>query len=210
MKKLRELLFSNLHLKLLALVFALLFWFLATNKEVAETEVTLSVKPLPSEGYRVTDFKPKRITLLVEGYRKELNLLKEKAQVCVKLPKELPAERGWVEVKLSPENLYLGAPVKVKELHPRSIKVKVEKLVKRAVKVELSFPLPRGLTYRLEPNYAVVSLPEELSNLPITVKTEEVELTEVAPPAELVLKLESRFKVQPQQVKLRIEREESK
>jgi len=209
MKKLRELLLKNLHLKILALIFAVLFWFLATNKEITEATLRLKVEPIPTGSYRVLDYRPKELTFVVEGYRRELSRLKELQKVTFPLPAELPKERGWVRVRLKKEDFHLGASVKIKKITPPYIEVKVEKLVKRVAPVEVNLlGLPKGVKVRVSPNYAVVSLPEELAKVPITVKTEVVDVTGIELPAELTISLESRFKVEPERVRVRIEREE--
>jgi len=191
----------------LALVFALLFWFLATNREIAETTVRLKVEPVPGGNYRVIDYRPKELTFTVEGYRRELSRLKELPKVPFRLPSELQRESGWVKVPLRKEDFYLGSSVKIKKISPPFVEVKVEKLIKRVVPVEVNFVgLPREAEVLLNPSYAVVSLPEELAKVPITVKTEKVDLTGIKLPATLVVSLESRFQVEPERVEVKIVR----
>jgi len=207
MERLSELFLKNLHLKLLALIFALLFWFLATNREVAETTVQLRVEPIATGDYRVIDYRPKELTFVVEGYRRELARLKELGKVCFKLPPELGRKGGWVKVKLRKEDFYLGLAVKVKKIKPPVIEVKVEKLVRVAVPITPKFKnLPVGAVVELRPNYAVLSLPEELRGVPITVETEEVDLKGIKLPAELVVPLSSRFQPEPKEVKVVIKK----
>jgi len=205
MKGIRELLLDNLHLKVLALVFALLFWFLATNREIAETTLKLKVEPVPGGNYRVIDYRPRELTITVEGYRRELSRLKELPKLPIRLPSELSQERGWVRVPLRKEELNLGSSVRIKKISPPAIEVKVEKLVKRVAPIKVNFVgAPQGSRVILKPDYAVVSLPEELASVPITVKTEKVDLTGIKLPATLVISLESRFQVEPERVEVKI------
>ncbi|WP_456341684.1 hypothetical protein [Thermovibrio sp.] len=207
MKRLSKLFLENLHLKLLAVIFALLFWFLATNKEIAETTIKLRVEPIITGDYRVVDYRPKELTFVIEGYRRDLNRLKELTKVSFKLPPELGRKSGWVKVKLKREDFYFGLSVKVKKIEPSEIEVKVEKLVRVAVPIVLKFKgLPVGALIELHPNYAVLSLPEELKGVPITVETEEVDLKGVKLPVELVVPLSSRFQPEPKKVKVVIKK----
>ncbi len=207
MKRLSELLLKDLHLKLFALLFALLFWFLATNREVAETTVNLKVEPIPTGDYRVIDYRPKRLYFVIEGYRRDLSRLKEMGKVCFKLPPDLGRERGWVKVKLKKEDFYFGLSVKVKKIKPSWIEVKVEKLVRVAVPIVPNLKgLPKGCRVELHPNYAVISLPEELRGVPVEVETEEIDLTGVEIPAELVVPVTSRFQVEPKSVRVVIKK----
>jgi len=208
MKGIREILLNNLHLKVLALIFALLFWFLATNREIAETTLKLKVEPLPGGNYRVIDYRPKELTFTLEGYRRELERLKELSKVTFRLPSELPRERGWVKIPLKKEDFNFGSSLKIKRISPNFLEVKVEKLIKRVVPIEVSLVgLPKGAEIVVDPSYAVISMPEELAKVPITVKTETVDLSGVKIPATFVVSLESKFKVEPVKVKI-VRREE--
>ncbi len=203
MKRFSELFLRNLHYKVLSLIFAVLFWFLATNKEVTETTVRLEIKPIATGNYRVIDYTPKKLTFLVEGYRKELVRLKELKEVYFKLPPELAKENGWVRVKLNKNDFNLGPSVRVKRVEPSEIEVKVEKLVLVTVPVVAKLKnLPKGVRLELHPNYAVISLPEELKEIPISVETEEVDLKGVKLPAEFVVPLSSKFQTEPKKVKV--------
>ena len=209
MEKVRSIIFGNLHLKLLALVFALLFWFLASNKEIAETEITLKVRPVLNGNYRVVDYKPKELTFLVEGYRNQLLKLRELSCVYFKLPSFIRGRNGWIVVPLKKEYFFLLPQVKVKKVYPDMISVKLERLVKRVAKIEPRLVnLPKGVKVRVFPNYAVVLLPEELGNVPLRVKTEVVDLKGITLPAQIVVSLENPYPVEPKEVKITLKREE--
>lgn len=207
MKKIRELFLKNLHLKVLSLIFALLFWFLATNREIAETTVRLKIEPVATGNYRIIDYRPKEFTFVVEGYRRELSRLKEREKIRFRLPQELGTEKGWVKVRLRKEEFHFGASVRVKKISPPFIEVKVEKLIRVAVPVVADFKnLPPGALVELHPNYAVISLPEELKGVPINVRTEEVDLKGVKLPAELVVPLDGKFQPEPGKVRVLIKK----
>ncbi len=209
MEKVRSLILSNLHLKLLALVFALLLWFLASNKETAETEITLKVKPVLNGNYKVADYKPKKLTFVVEGYRTQLLKLRGLSCVYFKLPLTLKNRTGWVVVPLKKDYFSLLPQVKVKKVYPNKISVKLERIVKRVVKIEPQFVnLPKGVKVIISPNYGVVSLPEELENVPLKIRTEVVNLKGIKLPAQIVVSLESPYPVEPKEVKITLKREE--
>ncbi|ADU96858.1 YbbR-like domain-containing protein [Thermovibrio ammonificans] len=209
MKRLYSVLFSNLHLKVLAFAFAVLFWLLATNKEVAETQLELKVRPIATGDYTVVSYRPKTVTLLVEGYRKELLALKEKKEVEVKLPKELKSGVNVIEVNRN--NLQLPVPsVKVKTVQPKEIKVTIELLAKKLVRVEPGFKVKKGWRVEFDPNYVTVFVPEEIKEVIDSVQTEGVSLAGVKPPASFVLRLDTPFKVFPGQVKVTLKEEKGR
>ena len=206
MKRVYSLITENIHYKLLAIVFALLLWFLATNKEIAETVLTVKYTPVPGGDYEIVDYSPKKLKLKVEGYRRDILQLKEEGRVKVVLPGELPRENGWVLLKLRREFIKLPVSVKVKGVEPKKVRIKVEKLVRKAVPVEPQLSgVKSGTKVVVIPNYAVISLPEELSEAEISVKTETVDVSGVKLPAEIEVKLKSNYRVEPKTVKIILE-----
>ena len=207
MKNVYKLIIDNIHYKLLALVFAVLLWFLATNKEITEAVITVKYSPVISGDYQVVDYAPKKLKLKVEGYRKEIVQLKEEGKVRIILP-PVPAEKnGWFTFKVKKEMVKLPfTTLKLKSVEPKSIKVKLEKLIRKAVPVEAELVgLKRGVSVRVVPNYAVISLPEELWGAVISVRTESVDVSDVKLPAEIEVRLKSNYRVEPKTVKIILE-----
>ena len=86
--------------------------------------------------------------------------------------------------------------LKLKSVEPKSIKIKLEKLIRKAVPVEAELVgLKRGVSVRVVPNYAVISLPEELSGAVISVRTESVDVSDVKLPAEIEVRLKSNYRL---------------
>jgi hypothetical protein len=212
MKKLLDLLFYEIHYKVLALIFATLLWLLATNKEITEAEVKVKIIPFPTGNYEIIDYYPTQVYLSCEGYRKDLLILKEKGVVKVLLPKVLPIKnkKGMLEIKLN--NLILPvSSVEVKEVKPKYLKVKVEKLIKKVVPVKLNASgIQKNFKLVLSPNYVIVYVPEKEKNKVKFVKTEKIDLSSIKENAEIYLNIESDFKVEPQKVKLIVRRKEEK
>ena len=210
MKNVYKLIIDNIHYKLLALIFAVLLWFLATNKEITEAVITVKYSPVISGDYQVVDYAPKKLKLKVEGYRKEIVQLKEEGKVRIILP-PVPAEKnGWFTFKVKKEMVKLPfTTLKLKSVEPKRIKVKLEKLIRKAVPVEAELVgLKKGVSVRVVPNYAVVSLPEELSGAVISVRTESVDVSDVKLPAEIEVRLKSNYRVEPKTVKIILEEED--
>jgi hypothetical protein len=196
-------LYSNLSLKLLALAFAVLFWLLASNREVAETTVRVSLKLIPTGDYTVISYEPRKVELTVEGFRKEILSLKEKKQVQFLLPKEL--KNGVNPVTLRKDSFLLpNQSLRIRRVEPKTIKVNVELLSKKLVKVVPQVELPPNATVKTDPNYVVMLLPEEIKEVIDRVKTEKIDASGVKPPADFYLKLQSNYKVFPKEVKVEI------
>ena len=203
MKKLLDVFIYNWHYKLLALLFAVLLWFIAASKEVSEAEVDVKLNLVPTGNYKVEDFFPKKVKLTVEGYRKTILSLKERGYVDYKLPEYLNVENGTAVVKLKKDRFDVPSSVKVKSVFPDTVRVKVERLVEKAVPVHLNvYGLPEGAKVRVVPNYVVVLVPEKEKNRLKWVETERVDLSGVKGTAEIYLKLLCRYKVEPDTVKL--------
>jgi len=205
MKGIFDFIFYKFHYKVLAFVFAILLWLLATNKEITEAEIRVSINPIPTGNYEVVDYSPKEIELTVEGYRKDLLILREKGQVNVLLPKELSLrENGEGRVSLKEENILLPvSSAKIKKVNPKYIEVKVEKLIKKVVPVKLEATgIRRNLKLILSPNYVIVYVPEKRKNEVRLVKTEKIDLSSIKGNAEIYLNIVSKFRVEPDRVKL--------
>ncbi len=96
--------------------------------------------------------------------------------------------------------------LKLKSVEPKRIKVKLEKLIRKAVPVKAELiGLKKGVSVKVIPNYAVVSLPEELSGAVISVKTESIDVSDVKIPAVLEAKLRSNYRVEPNRVEITLE-----
>jgi len=209
-KRLLDVLFYRFHYKVLAFIFAILLWLLAVNREISEVELPLRIQPIPTGNYRIVDYYPKVVTILLEGYRKDLLILREKGTVKFPLPPNLfPEVDGKVSVKIDRSKLILPVQsVKVKRVSPQEITVKIEKLIEKAVPVKLNvIGLRKGLKLDISPNYVIVYLPEDERNSVKYVETERVDLSSVKKNGEIYLRLDSKYKVEPKIVKVKIREE---
>ncbi|SMO64955.1 hypothetical protein SAMN06269117_11628 [Balnearium lithotrophicum] len=206
MKRIYEIVFRNFHYKLLAFLFAVLLWFLATNKEIVETTIEVPFKPVSTGNYKIADYQPKSLKIKVEGYRKDIITLENIKEVKVLVPSKVE-ESGWITVKLDKNSISLPVEsVKIKKVHPKKITVKIEKLYKKVVPIELNaVGIPRKAKINIVPNYAVLLLPEELKETVFNVKTERIDLTGVKLPAVLVLRIDTYYKAEPKRVRVTIE-----
>jgi len=209
-KRLLDVLFYRFHYKVLAFIFAILLWLLAVNREISEVELPFRIQPIPTGNYRIVDYYPKVVTILLEGYRKDLLILREKGTVKFPLPPNLfPEADGKVSVKIDRSKLILPVQsVKVKRVSPQEITVKIEKLIEKAVPVKLNvIGLRKGLKLDISPNYVIVYLPEDEKNSVKYVETERVDLSSVKKNGEIYLRLDSKYKVEPKIVKVKIREE---
>jgi len=206
MKKLYNLITNNFQYKLLAVVFSILLWFLATNKEIVDTTITVNYKPVPKGNYKVVDYSPRKITLRIEGYRKDILSLEGLKEVKLILPPNIEGS-GWKTIRIRKDNIQLPVEsVKLKKVSPKMIKVKIEKLYRKIVPVVLNAEdIPKGAKVKIDPNYAVVLLPEDKKDFVFEVKTERIDLKGVKLPATFVLKLKTVYSVEPKEVKITLE-----
>lgn len=213
MRKVYKIVTTNFHYKILAIVFAILLWFLATNKETTEAILVLKYKPVSTGDYKIVDYKPKFLKLKVEGYRKEILRLKEEGKIKVVLPSDIPKTKEWISINLTKQMIVLpNSALNLKDFEPKKIEVKLEKLIKKAVPIKPELlGLMSGVRIRVIPNYAVVSLPEDTAGCVISVRTEKVDVSEVKLPAVLEVKLKSSYRVEPKKVEIFLEeKDESK
>ncbi len=208
MKKLFKLLFENFHYKVIALIFSVLLWFLAAKKEIVSTEITAKLQVQPPENFYVIDSEPKKLHIFVEGLRSDISLLKENPYVIVKLGRNLPEKKGFVEIRISKENLILPVrSVEVKTYSPKTIKVKLEKLIKKVVPVKLeAYGIKEGYRLILSPNYVTILVPESVKSKVKFIRTERVDISSIKGNAELYLNVETKYKPNPKRVKLIIRR----
>ncbi|WP_163327743.1 hypothetical protein GFV12_03365 [Desulfurobacterium thermolithotrophum] len=205
MKKAFDFIFYKFHYKVLALLSAILLWLLATNKEITEAELKVKVSPLSRGNYKIIDYFPKEINLTVEGYRKDLLILKEKNLVRILLPEKIQTnESGTALVKIKKDKLLLPiSSVKVKKIDPNYLRIKAEKLIKKVVPVKLeAIGIRKNLKLILSPNYVIVYIPEKLKNKVHFVRTEKIDLSSIKGNAEIYLNIVSNYKVEPSRVKL--------
>ncbi|NIA10807.1 MAG: hypothetical protein GWP10_14045 [Nitrospiraceae bacterium] len=199
--------FKNTRYKLLAIVFAILLWLLASNKETIESKVNLKAIPMATGNYIVLNYHPRMFTLTVEGYRKDVALLNDEGYVKLMLPKELKITNGTSIVKLSTDELILPnretGLVKVKRIRPKRITVEVEKLIKKVVPIKLeAYGVDPNFKLILSPNYSIVNVPEDKKKSIRFVKTEKIDLSGIRGNAEIYLNVVSQYKVEPDRVKL--------
>ncbi len=207
MKKLLDVVFYRFHYKILALLFAVLLWLLAVNREISEAEIELKVQPVSTGNYKILDYYPKEITIRAEGYRKDLVILKEKGSVKLFLPKNLiPNKDGRISVKIDKTKLVFPIQsIKVKKIKPDTIIVNVENLVGKAVPVKLNVVgLRKNLDLVISPNYVIVYLPKDAKNSVKYVETEKVDLSSVKGKGEIYLRLASKYRVEPSTVKITV------
>ncbi len=205
MKKLLNAIFNNIHYKVLAVGFAVLLWLLATNREITEAEIQVKIHPISTGNYRVIDYKPHKLSIVVEGYRKDLLILKEKPSVNLLLPEDIKSsDKSKCEIELKPSDIILPVPsAKIRRISPNKIEVAIERLVKKVVPVKLNATgVKRGLKLRLSPNYVIVYVPEEVKKKIKYVKTEKIDLSSIRGKGEIYLKILSKYRVEPDTVKL--------
>ena len=203
MEKLIKTLVYNWHYKLLAFSFALLIWFVATNKETAQEEITIKLLPQPTGNYKILDYSPKKIILTVEGYRSGILSLKESGQVRYKLPSKLKLIKNKALVELKKENFLLPPSIRIKSVFPNTVEVKIEKLIAKAVPVKLkAYGIPFKAKINLDPNYVVVMTPKEEKVK--FVETQKVDLSGIKGKSIIYLKLNTKQKVEPNLVKVTI------
>ena len=212
-------LFSNMSIKIIALVFAAVFWFYAVlerNQTVA-TELPVSVGKLPP-GMVVAGIDTGRVYAQLTGKGRDLVALKfRRPEFKLNLTNQ---NAGRSRVKLTQEHSTLPATVQIKLTKPEYVNIDLDQQARRAVKVNVP---TKGKTAR---GFVVTSLkvldgvsisgPQEEINLVGVVNTESLNLADANGNNEYRLKVQTpqgrKFQVDPDSVTvaLKIEKEESR
>lgn len=212
-------LFSNMPLKIMALVFAVVFWLYAVlerNQTIA-TELPVSVGKLPP-GMVVAGIDTARVYAQLTGKGRDLISLKfRRPEFKLNLTSQ---NAGRSRVKLTQEHSTLPATVQIKLTKPEYVNVDLDQQARRTVKVNVP---TRG---KAAQGFVVTSLkvldgvsisgPQEEINLVGVVNTESLNLADANGNSDFRLKVQTpvgrKFQVDPDSVTvaMKIEKEESR
>lgn len=131
----RQLLLKNLSLKIVAILFSIVFWIIATHRGLSEMvlDVPLEFKNIPP-GLVLVNHDVKKVSLSVKGQERLIrNVRPANIIVYVDLNK---AKKGEDIYAINKENLKLPRGVSVTNIEPYSVKVALEKLVSKTVRVK--------------------------------------------------------------------------
>jgi len=131
----KQLFLKNLGLKIVAVLFSIVLWIIATHRGLSEMvlDVPLEFKNIPP-GLVLVNYDIKKVSLGVKGQERLIrNVRPANIRVYVDLSKAKKGEGMYV---ISKENLKLPRWVTVTNIDPSSVKVALEKLVSKTVQVK--------------------------------------------------------------------------
>jgi YbbR domain-containing protein len=212
-------LFRNTSIKVVALIFAVAFWFYAVleRTQTTTTELEVTVAKLPT-GMVLAGLDTGRVYTQLTGKGRDLLLLRfRRPEFRLNLASQNP---GRSRIKLTQEQSNLPPAVQVKLTKPEFVNVDLDQQARRSVKVNVP---TKG---KPAPGYVVTSLkvlenvalggPQEEISLIGVVSTESLSLAEANASAQSRLRVVppagKRFQVEPESVTvaLKIEKEESR
>lgn len=134
---LRKIFIDDWLMKLLALIITLALWFGVSGmrEEITTRLENVTLKPRISNNLELTNPPPATVTLVVSGDRRKIEPIKtENLVVSLDLT---TIEAGEHSIQLTPENVNVELPtgVKLEEIQPNKIAVKLENAVEREIPV---------------------------------------------------------------------------
>ncbi len=167
--------------KLIALAITLAIWFGVTGQSVTRRIRNVHVNYLQSNEMQITNEPIHEVEITITGDKQKIDRLKEEELVISADLSEIPA--GDKIVQLSPETVNLDLPngVKLDEVQPNKVAVKLEKVLEREVEVKPEFDdsLPEGFELyakSVEPLRVRVRGPESIVKSLDSISTEKISL----------------------------------
>jgi YbbR-like protein len=167
--------------KLMALAITLAIWFGVTGQSVTRRIRNVHVNYLQSNEMQITNDPIHEVEITITGDKQKIDQLKE---VDLVISADLSdIQPGDKIVQLSPETVSLDLPsgVKLDEVQPNKIAVKLEKVLEREIDVKADFEdsLPEGLEVYskiAEPAKVRVRGPESVVKSLDSISTEKISL----------------------------------
>lgn len=167
--------------KLMALAITLAIWFGITGQTATRRIRNVHVNYLQSNEMQITNEPLHEVEITITGDKQKIDRLKEEDLV---ISADLSViQPGDKIVQLSPETVSLDLPsgVKLNEIQPNKVAVKLEKILEREVDVKADFEnsLPEGLEVyakTVEPVRVRVRGPESIVKSLDSISTEKISL----------------------------------
>ena len=167
--------------KLLALAITLAIWFGVTGQSVTRRIRNVHVNYLQSNEMQITNEPIHEVEITITGDKQKIDRLKaEDLVISADLSVIQPGDKL---VQLLPETVSLDLPngVKLDEVQPNKIAVKLEKILEREIEVKADFEdsLPEGLEVyakTVEPTKVRVRGPESIVKSLDSISTEKISL----------------------------------
>ncbi|MCX8030581.1 MAG: CdaR family protein [Thermodesulfovibrionales bacterium] len=179
-RKIRQSLYENIWLLVIALLTSLSLWFFVTYKGQSETnvEALIEFKNIP-KGYEILKQSLKKVSLNIRGHDR---LIKNLNQINLRVIVDLStAKIGENIYYFDKDNVTLPKTIKVLKIEPNFVKVHIDELVSRyvPVKVVLTGIPEKGYKVKsvtaLPHSVVVEGAKSEVSKLRL-VKTETIEI----------------------------------
>ena len=172
-------------IKLFAVIITLSLWFGVTglNKPITTRLNAINLKPRVSSSLEIVNSPTKEVDLIVTGDKRKIDQINPENLIISLDLTDVTA--GDQSIQLTPENINIQLPpgVKIEEIQPSKIALKLEPVIEREVPVvvETEGELPKGYEFSAPPtvNPARVSVrgPASFVNSLTSVSTERIDLT---------------------------------
>lgn len=180
-KKLRE---TKYLLKIISVLLSLFLWFFVLKSQPVSIEENLLIQYELPEGYTFSKKPIEKINVYLEGLRATLRRSDiEKAKVKMIITPSKGGEFTYV-AEIPASSIPQPTGVKIKDYHPKKIKLHLEKTKTKRVPIDLALngTLSEELklnSYEVLPSDVLISGPETLINSINKISTQELELGEV-------------------------------
>lgn len=120
----KDLLFSNIWLKLISLVFAISLWFFVITSSQIETVVQVSVKLVNMPQGLETTVAPEKVSVAIEGYERVIKSI-DRHDITYELDMSR-AKKGMNIFTLSEENVKLPGHITVNSVFPQTLSLMIQ------------------------------------------------------------------------------------
>ena len=172
-------------IKLFAVIITLSLWFGVTglNKPITTRLNSVNLKPRVSSNLEIVNSPTTEVDLIITGDKRKIDQINTENLIISLDLTDISA--GDQSIQLTPENINIELPtgVKIDEIQPSKIALKLEPVIEREVPVQIETEgnLPEGYEFSAPPNVipARVSVrgPASFVNALTSVSTERIDLT---------------------------------
>lgn len=157
---------SDLILKAISLVFAIILWFFVVAEQKAEisTSIPIELINLPQD-IIVSSELPSQIDIRVYGPRSRLRELSTKnLSYTIDMKTTLPGQSTY---HITPDALTIPSGLKITRIHPSELKLNIQRIITKNVNIKpkLIGEIEKGFkieSYSIEPQAIKISGPEDL------------------------------------------------
>lgn len=171
-------------LKIISIFLSLFLWFFVLKSQPVSIEENLNIQFLLPEGYTFSKKPISNINVYLEGLRATLRRSDiEKSKVRIKVPPLVGDSFSYV-AEIPVNNIPQPPGVKIKDFHPKKIKLSLEKSISKKVPVEINFKGSLSPSFyinskKVSPEYVLITGATSILNTIDSIKTIPIDLSKL-------------------------------